>query len=301
MKRKAKSPDKPEEEKAPERKAKRTTTEEIKEDSGKKKSVDTKEPKKSSSPKKESSPAKSLLNKDSPFASITDSTTEFEAIFDALAEEVINNYVLMVCGTPLRFREIEFYVNHPNHPDTYTHSDEDQKRASCWYFHKIGKTFRGGTYKGLDVSIGGKNYYGGMLIRSLFDRNTGGIIEGSCLCVDYIIKLVKAKHPKLGEIKDIVADSNYSEDVLDKNSIIHLEKAGPSDVKYKYYKGPRVGLSAKYPKYLNKLYRYVVLPAKIKKGKDTLIKALLEQGISKREVQTLTGATLALIEKTAAS
>eukprot|EP00826_Nyctotherus_ovalis_P027225 TRINITY_DN2124_c0_g1_i1.p1 TRINITY_DN2124_c0_g1~~TRINITY_DN2124_c0_g1_i1.p1 ORF type:complete len:207 (-),score=37.13 TRINITY_DN2124_c0_g1_i1:52-672(-) len=203
----------------------------------------------------------------------------------------------MVCDTPLRFREIEFYINHPNHPDKYTHSDVDQKRASCWYFHKIGKTYRGGTYKGLDISIGGKNHFGGILIRSLFDKATGAVTEGSCLCVDYIIRLVKSKYPDVDSIQGIVSHPKYNEKVLDKNGLIHIEKIDGKETKYKYYKGPRVGLGPKYPEYLNKLYRYVVLPAKVKKGKNTLVKALSEQGISKREIQTLTGSTLAFVNK----
>jgi len=286
-------------EKVEERKSKRKVIE--KETNGNGKPESAKKPEKPPSTKKEPLAAKSLLNKDSVFETITDSTTDFEGIFDALAEEIINNSVLMVCDSPLRFREIEFYVNHPNHPDKYTHSDVDQRRASCWYFHKIGKTYRGGTYKGLDISIGGKNHFGGILIRSLLDQSTGDIIEGSCLCVNHMIKLVKAKYPEIDSIQGIVSHPKYNEKVLDTTGIIHIEKPDAKEVKYKYYKGTRVGLSQKYPEYLNKLYRYIVLPAKVKKGKDTLVKALLEQGISKREVQSLTGATLALIDKVAAS
>eukprot|EP01022_Parablepharisma_sp_SALTPOND_P028905 TRINITY_DN71_c0_g1_i2.p1 TRINITY_DN71_c0_g1~~TRINITY_DN71_c0_g1_i2.p1 ORF type:complete len:1405 (+),score=173.34 TRINITY_DN71_c0_g1_i2:13186-17400(+) len=242
------------------------------------------------------SSGKSLINKDTLFDSITDSTAfaDFPRIFDALAEEVLNGCMLVVCGKQLRFREIEFYINHPNHPDKYTHSDEDQKRPGCWYFHKYGKSYKGGTYKGLDISIGGKNHYGGILIRSLLNKETGEIIEGSCLCVDHIIKIIEKAFPGTDAIVKIVGHPNYKEKVLDQTGLIHIERMPE---KVKYYKGPRVGLGPKYPEYLNKLYRYVVLPAKVKKGKDTLIKAMLEEGIDKREVQRLTGSTLATVDK----
>ncbi len=238
---------------------------------------------------------------DGPFATIVEATptADFPGIFDALAEVVINKYALNVCGHELRLREIEFYVNHPNHPDKYTHSDVDQKRPGCWYFHKTGKSYRGGTYKGLDISIGSNAHFGGILIRSLQDKATGEVVEGSCLCVDHIIKLCKTKFAELDGIAKIVEHAQFKEKVMDKSGIIHLEEVSAGAEKFKYYKGPRVGLGAKHPEYLNKLYRYVVLPAKMKKGKDTLVAAMLESGMDKREVQRLTNSTLAVMDKIA--
>lgn len=223
----------------------------------------------------------SLIKKDTIFDSISESTPSenFPKLFDQLAETVINESVLVVCGKKLRFREIEFYVNHPNHKDIYTHSDPDQKRAGFWYFHKIGKAYRGGTYKGLDISIGGSNFYGGILLRSLLNIESGEIIEGSCLCVDNIIKIIQKAYPGTDSIQQIVEHANFKEKVLDQTGMIHIEKLPDKQEKYKTYKGPRVGLGAKCPEFLNKLYRYVVLPAKVKKGKETLVKSLVEQGI----------------------
>lgn len=76
---------------------------------------------------------------------ITESTTAFDKCFDQYAESLINHCTLVVCGESMRFRELEFYLHHPWHPDLYAHRDSDLRRCHGWYFHKIGRAYMGGT------------------------------------------------------------------------------------------------------------------------------------------------------------
>ncbi len=77
----------------------------------------------------------------------------------------MNEYLLTVNGDyKYRISEIEFYYNDlvdgkkgaaAIHPDTFTHGDEMQRLSGQWYFHKMnGKSYKVGTYKGLDLAFG---------------------------------------------------------------------------------------------------------------------------------------------------
>ena len=63
--------------------------------------------------------------------------------------------------------EIEFYLNTKEHQDTFTHGDQMQHENAKWYFHKVGGTYKSGSYKGLDLSFGKHSAIGGILIRAL--------------------------------------------------------------------------------------------------------------------------------------
>jgi len=41
-----------------------------------------------------------------------------------------------------RLLEVEFYLNHPLHPDSFTHGDTIQTKMAKWYFHKAGTTYK---------------------------------------------------------------------------------------------------------------------------------------------------------------
>lgn len=125
-----------------------------------------------------------------------------------------------------RVSEIEFYLNdYGEHKDTFTHGDAMQKQTAKWYFHKFGNSYRGGTYKGLDVAIGkgeGKAA-GGILLRSLMPLNLtpsstdsnlvftnrndkASFVEGPCNCVNRILKEAGPEESKAPfDIVDLVA------------------------------------------------------------------------------------------------
>ena len=99
--------------------------------------------------------------------------------FNKIADMVLNKWVINVNNKHYRFSEIEFYLNHKQHPDTFTHGDEMQSILGNWYFHRAGKSYKSGSYKGLDLSFGqGDNSHGGILIRSIQSLEDGSITEG---------------------------------------------------------------------------------------------------------------------------
>ena len=57
--------------------------------------------------------------------------------------------------------EIEFYLHGDDHPDPFVHRDPMQRSFGRWYFHRVGENYRGGTFKGLDITFGSDGYYGG--------------------------------------------------------------------------------------------------------------------------------------------
>jgi len=166
-----------------------------------------------------------------------------------------------------------------------------------WYFHKVGKSYAGGTRKGHGITFGSENHVAGILVRSLEDQ--GKIIDGCSLCVDYILKLCRKMNKEIKGVPQLVASRRFSNDVLDKSAPIFIRKMTGEITKFKYYKCPRVGLGDKYPEYRDKLYRYLVLPAKVKKGRDGVIRSLLKEGYEPTKIKELTGCLLTTVNKIA--
>ena len=187
--------------------------------------------------------------------------------FDQLANQLLNNYILKINETEWRIAEIEFYYYSSEHPDNYTHKDADQQRSNEWYFHRQnGGSFKGGTYKGLDISIGNGVNYGGILIRSIrleSPRNQDTeLIEGPCNVVNKILSLTHCE-----TINDLV--TKIKPNVFEPG-LLYLS---PMKLEELYImKGPRVGLTLKKNTsfdFLTRRYRYVTSD-KIKKNKCTL-------------------------------
>ena len=128
---------------------------------------------------------------------IGSTAAEFHGHFDKIATYLMNS-VAMVINDKHYYRlvEIEFYLNGGKHPDVFTHSDKDQKTCGEWYFHKMNGSYKGGSYKGLDITFGRHDTcFGGILIRGIQLSNdpTAIIIEGPCLVVDQVLK--RSAHP----------------------------------------------------------------------------------------------------------
>jgi len=98
-----------------------------------------------------------------------------------------------------RIVEIEYYYISSEHSDPYVHQDPHQHNWLCWYFHRQnGKSYKSGTYKGLDISIGSINSpiltsnpshsgVGGLLIRSIINNETGEVTQGPCKVVNELL------------------------------------------------------------------------------------------------------------------
>jgi 3-methyladenine DNA glycosylase Mpg len=170
---------------------------------------------------------------------------------------LLNNSVLLVNNKEFRIIEIEFYVNSDEHQDKYTHCSSDQFKYGLWYFHKFKNgSYKSGTFKGLDLTLGSKDIAYGILIRSIQDLSDGKITEGCCNCVNKILSEYKCE-----TISDFSSNKDLSCINNDRNFVIKDKKLPELTI----YDGKRVGLSNKYPDFRDKKYRFAVLVDCLKK------------------------------------
>ena len=159
------------------------------------------------------------------------------------------------------------------HQDVFAHCDDLQYTTSAaWYFHRSGNTsvegwkhlkdgnaenkkcinprpnvaFRGGTFKGLDITFGAENkQFGGVLIRSiqslkavnsLFSSNANGkgkmygvdeLIQGPCKCVDALLK-----DTGFDDIKSLTKSDKFNMNIFgDDNNVMYLDLASNYNIK----------------------------------------------------------------------
>jgi hypothetical protein len=201
-----------------------------------------------------------------------------EAI-ERVAELALRRTTWMIAGKPHRFTEVELYVTNAAHDDPFTHGDPMQREFARWYHHRTGCEFRGGTYKGLDLTFGRERTFAGMLIRgveSLDDRARRW--DGPCVCVDHLLSLTGH-----ASVSSLVAA--YDGDVDERPGAVSALRVGePSD--RPLFRSARVGLSLKRGatasrvKYIGAQYRFLTDPAQIKKGRPQLVCAMHAQGVS---------------------
>jgi hypothetical protein len=180
----------------------------------------------------------------------------------SMAEFILNNIILSVNDTKsYRIAEIEFYLKHNDHNDEFVHGDPDQQVPYKFYFHKQnGKSYKGGTFKGLDITFKyKKNAYCGILLRSIYDIKKDKFIEGSCNCVTQILK--DFNKDKVIDLVNILADEGELPNINCK-----LLKLTKSNIKKLYVaSGPRVGLTLKKDsvlkrQFIMKNYRFCTFP-----------------------------------------
>ena len=208
--------------------------------------------------------------------------------FINIAQQLLNHSLLLVNNTPHRLIEIEFYYFAPNHQDFFTHRDTLQTEPGKWYFHRHGGTYKGGTFKGLDLTFGNCNAHGGILIRSI-ETSNGDIICGPSLCVDYLLSQTNTN--SVAALDGKIAQRPAG----DKSNIIQLETA-PIERTKPIFSTARVGLSLKKATTSNHMhlfilrpYRYLTEPRKISKGKVYLVLALHSQGMDIEQICQTTG------------
>lgn len=192
--------------------------------------------------------------------------------FLTIARKLMNNTMLHVNHAKYRIVEIEFYLYSESHPDVCTHRHPDQLEYEKWYFHraslKPGAKYKGGTFKGLDMTFGNGKDHGGILIRSVIDLSTQQIYEGPCVTVNRILQECKTK--TISELVDEINLDTYTEDKLYISSPINNKEFENMPIS----KGPRIGLTTKKEgseHYVNRNYRFAA-GTFIKKRKRSLEK-----------------------------
>lgn len=217
--------------------------------------------------------------------------------FEAAAEMICNRVELVVGGERHRLTEVEFYYFHDNvHPDSFAHCDPLQLEFGKWYFHRIDGSYKGGSFKGLDISFGDGVAYGGVLIRGL-QKPDGSLVDGPCLCVNHILE--KAKTPNVAFLDSLLNGRH----VWDSSSPMYLEESEQLEAK-ELYRSARVGLTLKrsqpgsnMPYYIARPYRFLTEPRRIKKGKTLLILSQISNGSDATSIHNLTGSPRPTIQK----
>ncbi|KAJ4477452.1 hypothetical protein J3R30DRAFT_221363 [Lentinula aciculospora] len=233
--------------------------------------------------------------------------------FGKVAKEILHHWLLVLRSSneiiaTFEVLELEFYLWIVGvHEDPFTHGSAEQARSGNWYFHRtpqrsinhsaqspttVAGGYRGGTRKGLDITIGpspamSSPYFpnapaietsstrGGILLRTLRNASTGRVISGPSLVVDEILKLCHANSiSELVEKQWMCDISAFREQKCPPagDSMLHLMLKGDSAIQGAHiYQSPRIGLGLSHPSvspsfedprvaFLPKPYRYFVHP-----------------------------------------
>lgn len=176
---------------------------------------------------------------------------------------LLNGAHLVIGGHLYRLGEIELYYFTDKHQDFYVHRDQLQYTFGNIYFHRFkGGEYRGGTYKGMDITFGSPGSCLGVLIRTIQNVSTGQIISGPCNVVNHILEILGYE-----SINDLVTAAGGNINILQQNKFMYLypkESCSNEGVLH----GPRVGLSDKYPQFQMLPYRFV---------SETVIKSVKRQ------------------------
>lgn len=104
-----------------------------------------------------------------------------------VARQLLLHTELRVAGLPCRLQEIEFYWFATQHPDPFCHRHPLQRLHGRWYFHRVDSAYRGGSFKGLDLTFSDGQGYGGILLRGLLLPD-GSVVSGPSRLVDFLLE-----------------------------------------------------------------------------------------------------------------
>lgn len=219
-----------------------------------------------------------------------------EKWFTRIADRLLNGSRLTAGGRAHRLMEVELYYWSEEHPDPFTHRDPIQFSIGHWYFHRSRGTYRGGSFKGLDLTFGDPTASGGILLRGL-ETPEGVLIDGPSLCVDYLLDATGAAN---------VADLDRAIGgrlAWDAGNPILLSSSD-SENKRPMIRSPRVGLFLKKAgsradatRFVMRPYRYLTEPGRTKKGKLHMVLALYSQGKNIDDIQQITKCPRRTIER----
>jgi len=209
-----------------------------------------------------------------------------EKWFVGMADVLLNRSLLVAGSTFHRIVEVEVYYSSPEHPDPFAHCFPIQREFGRWYFHRVGPSYRGGSYKGLDVTFGDGEACTGILIRTL-QRSDGTIVNGPSLVVDSLLHLT-AKC-SVQTLDRAIADRSAWSSLSPLRLVLSENRVDP------LVRTARVGLSMKRfanqptaNDYLERRYRFLTEPGLVKKGKPQTIRALLRDGHATETIVRLT-------------
>ena len=185
--------------------------------------------------------------------------------FNEIAEKLLTNTSLFINDVEIEFRDIEFYWYHSSHEDKSTH--EHHYKAACFRPHGAG----------MDITLKGPEYYGGILIRGTYVPYLGGITKeeekyftGPLVCKEQIFQFGNNLIEGLGEFK--------------------LGKRTTSLSKAKILGCPRVNLGKNAGDHAEEEYRFILfdpaylkMPGVFKGGKEDQFVKWVEEGKLERK------------------
>lgn len=191
---------------------------------------------------------------------------------NGLATYVLSNLYICANGNIYRMIEIELYIYNNTHKDIFTHRHSKQSEFFIWYFHQMSErenSYKGGTYKGLDIACGFDGGYHGILIRAVVNLSDQTVIEGPCNVVNEILR-----QSEVDSIQELITD-RLENNLSCTNPMLFIGSTpfDPTTI----YTAPRIGLTLKgnnaaaKQSFINKHYRYIIFKDKIKKEKRKMI------------------------------
>jgi len=214
--------------------------------------------------------------------------------FHDIATHLLGACRLRAGDSACRLVEIEFYYDSREHPDPFAHRQPEQASSGGWYFHRSGGSYRGGSFKGVDLTFGHAGAHGGILIRSL-ETPERRLVVGPSLCVDHL--LVATGSSSVAALASAIGGRRAT----DPESPLQLVDGSNGQVDARLFRSARVGLSLKRHSdaiavdRLSRPYRFLTEPRRVTKGRPELIAALLAAGHSPEDVRRLTGSPLTAI------
>jgi hypothetical protein len=216
--------------------------------------------------------------------------------FARIAERLLNGSRLVVGRQQYRLVEIEFYYWSKEHSDPFTHRDPIQFGIGRWYFHRTHGVYRGGSFKGLDLTFGDAQASGGILFRGM-ETPEGALIDGPSRCVDHLLDAAGAA--TVAELDRAVNERLAWED----GNLLILEMTDALENRA-IFRSQRVGLLLKRaaarsegPRFLMRPYRYLSQPRRTKKGKLHLVLALHAQGAGIDDIQRSTNCPRRVVQR----
>lgn len=217
------------------------------------------------------------------------SAPDHDAWFRAIAHALLHA-TLWVGEQPHAIVELEFYFADPQgeHRDPFAHGHALQLGCATWYLHRQGKSYRGGTYKGIDLTFGPPHAHGGILIRSLRDPS-GKLVCGSSLCVDHL--LAQTGHADVAALDRAIAGRTID----DAANPLRLSTTMPEPA-LTIHSTARVGLTLKrvdeHPTmvdYIARRDRFLSAPGELAKGRTQLAIAMHEDGLASASIAASIG------------
>ncbi|TPX55872.1 hypothetical protein SpCBS45565_g08484 [Spizellomyces sp. 'palustris'] len=179
--------------------------------------------------------------------------------FRRIATILLHHTTLLARTTAFQILEIEFYLYDTHHTDPFTHAHPAQRGLSTWYFHQQGASYRGGSWKGVDL-VFGVGFHGGILIRALRNIQTGQVVNGPCKSVEAIMVACMGKIASVKELIGVLEGNLHAEMGLLK-CLVDRDESSKHDQMEFVIETPRIGLSLKPThKNLDKRFRYISKP-----------------------------------------